>query len=73
MVCNLLDEGNASFKDGDWVQAVKDFSEGENVAQYATAEEIDVPKALLETLFVNRATAFYNMVSHMPMLTQCMI
>ncbi|XP_056143694.1 zinc finger CCCH domain-containing protein 7B-like [Lampris incognitus] len=61
LVLNLLDEGNASFKDNDWDQAVRDFSEGLNVAQYATAEEIRIPEALFESLYVSRATAYYNL------------
>lgn len=63
LVCNLLEEGNAFFKDRDWEQAVQEFSEGLNVTFYAEAEKLCVPKVLLESLFVNRATAYHSMVS----------
>lgn len=61
LVCNLLEEGKALFKDQDWQQAVKEFSEGLNVSQYAASEDICIPEALLESLFVNRAAAYYSM------------
>ncbi|XP_037333028.2 zinc finger CCCH-type containing 7Ba isoform X3 [Pungitius pungitius] len=60
LVCNLLDEGNISFRDSDWDQALRDFSEGLNVSSYAAAEEIQIPDALLESLYVNRAAAFHS-------------
>ncbi|XP_078140633.1 zinc finger CCCH domain-containing protein 7B-like [Centroberyx gerrardi] len=61
LVCNLLEEGNASFRDRDWERAAKDFSEGLNVTRYAAAEQIQVPEALLESLYVNRASAYHSM------------
>ncbi|XP_074552268.1 zinc finger CCCH domain-containing protein 7B-like isoform X2 [Halichoeres trimaculatus] len=61
LVWNLLEEGNALFRDKDWEQAVKMFTEGLNVSDYAEAEEIHIPQGLLESLFVNRATAFHSM------------
>ncbi|KAM9346032.1 zinc finger CCCH domain-containing protein 7B-like [Symphorus nematophorus] len=61
LVCNLLDEGNALFRDGEWEQAVKEFSEGLNVLHYATAEDLHIPEALLESLYVNRAAAYHSM------------
>uniref|UniRef100_A0A667X461 Zinc finger CCCH-type containing 7B n=1 Tax=Myripristis murdjan TaxID=586833 RepID=A0A667X461_9TELE len=61
LVWNLLEEGTTSFKDNEWGQAVKDFSEGLNIVYYAASEEIDIPKALLESLYVNRATAYHSM------------
>ncbi|XP_068434358.1 zinc finger CCCH domain-containing protein 7B-like isoform X2 [Clinocottus analis] len=61
LVCNLLDEGNASFRDSDWKQAVQEFSEGLNVSDYAAAEEIQISEALLESLYVNRAAAYHSM------------
>lgn len=63
LVCNLLEEGNAFFKDRDWEQAVREFSEGLNVTLYAEGENLCVPEVLLESLFVNRATAYHSMVS----------
>lgn len=61
LVCNLLEEGNASFRDRDWEQAVREFTEGLNVSHYAAAEEIQIPEALLESLYVNRAAAYHSM------------
>ncbi|XP_072299848.1 zinc finger CCCH domain-containing protein 7B-like [Eucyclogobius newberryi] len=61
LVCNLLEEGNALFKDGTWEEAVKEFSEGLNVSEYATAEDLHIPEVLVESLYVNRAAAYYSM------------
>ncbi|XP_019122488.2 zinc finger CCCH domain-containing protein 7B isoform X1 [Larimichthys crocea] len=61
LVCNLLDEGNALFRDRDWEQAVKEFSEGLNVSCYAATEDLGIPEALLESLYVNRAAAYHSM------------
>lgn len=63
LVCNLLDEGNAAFRESDWTLARGHFSEGVSVARYAQGEGVTVPAALLESLFVNRAAAQQNMVS----------
>ncbi|XP_010774604.1 zinc finger CCCH domain-containing protein 7B-like [Notothenia coriiceps] len=60
LVCNLLDEGNAFFRDEDWEQAVRQFSEALNVSSYAEAEEIQIPEVLLESLYVNRAAAHHS-------------
>lgn len=64
LVCNLLDEGNAFYRDGDWEQAGREFSEGLNVSHYAAAEDIQIPGALLESLYVNRAAAYQSMVRY---------
>ncbi|MEQ2166380.1 hypothetical protein GOODEAATRI_027385, partial [Goodea atripinnis] len=61
LVCNLLDEGNCFFRDGDWRQAAQQYAEGVNVARYAQAEAVIIPHELLESLYVNRAAAFYQM------------
>ncbi|XP_041719294.1 zinc finger CCCH domain-containing protein 7B isoform X3 [Coregonus clupeaformis] len=61
LVCNLLDEGNAMFREGECQQAIKDFSEGVNVAHYAQAESLEIPSALMESLYVNRAAAYHSM------------
>ncbi|CDQ93393.1 unnamed protein product [Oncorhynchus mykiss] len=57
LVCNLLDEGNTVFRDGEWRQAAQHYSEGVNVARYAQAEALVIPPELLESLYVNRAAA----------------
>uniref|UniRef100_A0A3B4AYF0 C3H1-type domain-containing protein n=1 Tax=Periophthalmus magnuspinnatus TaxID=409849 RepID=A0A3B4AYF0_9GOBI len=61
LVCNLLEEGNTLFKDGAWEEALKEFSEGLSVSQYAASEDIHIPEVLLESLYVNRAAAYYSM------------
>ncbi|XP_075940873.1 zinc finger CCCH domain-containing protein 7B-like isoform X1 [Anarhichas minor] len=71
LVCNLLDEGNASFRDSDWEQAVREFSEGLNVSHYAAAEEIQIPDALLESLYVNRAAAYHSMGEYERCVKDC--
>ncbi|XP_073722948.1 zinc finger CCCH domain-containing protein 7B [Misgurnus anguillicaudatus] len=61
LVCNLLDEGNAVFRDGEWRQASVHYSEGVNVARYAQSEALVIPAELLEGLYVNRAAAHYKL------------
>lgn len=61
LVCNLLEEGNAFFRDQHWEDAVKQFTEALNVSGYAKGEEIEIPQALLESLYVNRAAAYHSM------------
>ena len=62
LVCNLLDEGNTVFRDSEWNQAVQHYGEGISVARYAQAEALVIPPELLESLYVNRASAHYHMV-----------
>ena len=62
LVCNLLLEGNALYKERDCDQAVKQFTEGLSVVQYAASEEMHIPEALVESLYVNRATVYHSMV-----------
>ncbi|TRZ02267.1 hypothetical protein DNTS_034039 [Danionella cerebrum] len=51
LVCNLLDEGNAVYRDGEWRQAALHYSEGVNVARYAQSEALVIPNELLESLY----------------------
>ncbi|KAK6328355.1 hypothetical protein J4Q44_G00003330 [Coregonus suidteri] len=60
LVCNLLEEGNTVFRDGEWRQAAQNYSEGVNVARYAQAEALVIPPELLESLYVNRAAAHFQ-------------
>ncbi|KAK5905622.1 hypothetical protein CgunFtcFv8_001564 [Champsocephalus gunnari] len=60
LVCNLLDEGNCCFRDGDSRQAAQQYGEGISVARYAQAEALVIPTELLESLYVNRAAACYQ-------------
>lgn len=61
LVCNLLDEGNSCFRDGDWRQAAQQYGEGISVSRYAQTEALAIPHELLESLYVNRAAASYQM------------
>ncbi|KAG7275509.1 hypothetical protein CRUP_032552, partial [Coryphaenoides rupestris] len=60
LVCNWLDEGNTVFRDSEWHQAVQHYGEGISVARYAKAEALVIPPELLESLYVNRASAHYH-------------
>ncbi|XP_053269160.1 zinc finger CCCH domain-containing protein 7B [Pleuronectes platessa] len=60
LVCNLLDEGNSCYRDGDCRQATQQYGEGISVARYAQAEALVIPQELLEGLYVNRAAAYYQ-------------
>ncbi|XP_028841577.1 zinc finger CCCH domain-containing protein 7B-like isoform X2 [Denticeps clupeoides] len=61
LVCNLLDEGNATFREGECRLARGHYSEAISVAHYAQAEGLTTPPALMETLFVNRAAAHHKL------------
>ncbi|XP_063078484.1 zinc finger CCCH-type containing 7Ba isoform X2 [Engraulis encrasicolus] len=61
LVCNLLEEGNATFREGNWKQAVWHYTEGISVLNYAIEEEASVPSVLLESLTLNRGAARYSM------------
>uniref|UniRef100_A0A7N6BZM6 C3H1-type domain-containing protein n=1 Tax=Anabas testudineus TaxID=64144 RepID=A0A7N6BZM6_ANATE len=61
LVSNLLDEGNALFRDKEWEPAAREFSEGLNVSGYAAGEDIQIPEVLVESLYVNRAAAYHSL------------
>ncbi|XP_054892071.1 zinc finger CCCH-type containing 7Ba isoform X2 [Poeciliopsis prolifica] len=61
LVCNLLEEGNAFFRDQQWEEAVRQFTEALNISTYAEGDGIQIPHALLESLYVNRAAAYHSM------------
>ena len=61
-MCNLLNEGNATFREGGWRQSAGQYSEGISVANYAKEEALSIPTALLKSLYLNRASANYSMV-----------
>lgn len=56
------------FREGDWRQAAVHYSEGVNVARYAQSEALVIPPELLGSLYVNRASAHYSLVSAYIML-----
>ncbi|KAL2100702.1 hypothetical protein ACEWY4_002463 [Coilia grayii] len=61
LVCNLLEEGNATFREGNWKQAIRHYSEGISVANYANEEALSIPSPLLESLYLNRGAASYSL------------
>ncbi|KAJ7992594.1 hypothetical protein DPEC_G00280310 [Dallia pectoralis] len=71
LVSNLLEEGSAALREGDWKQAVKDFGEGVNVGHYAQAECLNIPSDLLESLYVNRAAAHHSMGEYDQCIGDC--
>ncbi|XP_054616011.1 zinc finger CCCH domain-containing protein 7B-like isoform X2 [Dunckerocampus dactyliophorus] len=71
LVCNLLKEGNCWFRDGYGNRAVSEFSEALNVSHYASAEGIQIPQVLLESLYVNRATAYHSMKEYSQCVKDC--
>ncbi|XP_041943865.1 zinc finger CCCH domain-containing protein 7B-like isoform X2 [Alosa sapidissima] len=71
LVCNLLDEGNATFREGSWRKAVRHYSEGISVANYAREEALSIPTALLESLYLNRAAANYSVHEYELGLQDC--
>nr|XP_057904820.1 zinc finger CCCH domain-containing protein 7A-like isoform X2 [Doryrhamphus excisus] len=71
LVCDLLNEGNCWYRDGCGSQAVREFSEALNVSHYASAEDIQIPQVLLESLYVNRATAYHSMKEYDECVKDC--
>ncbi|KAM6951199.1 zinc finger CCCH domain-containing protein 7B isoform 2-T2 [Aplochiton taeniatus] len=71
LVCNLLDEGNTAFRDGDWHQAAQYYGEGVSVARYAQAEALVIPPDLLESLYVNKAAAHYHIGEYERSVQDC--
>ncbi|XP_077358339.1 zinc finger CCCH domain-containing protein 7A-like isoform X2 [Festucalex cinctus] len=71
LLCNLLEEGNNWLRDGYWNQAVSEFSEGLNVSHYVSGEGFQIPQDLLESLYVNRATAYHSMEEYDNCMKDC--
>ncbi|XP_031432761.1 zinc finger CCCH domain-containing protein 7B [Clupea harengus] len=71
LMCNLLNEGNATFREGGWRQSAGQYSEGISVANYAKEEALSIPTALLKSLYLNRASANYSMHEYAQGLQDC--
>ncbi|KAJ8387584.1 hypothetical protein AAFF_G00152800 [Aldrovandia affinis] len=71
LVCNLLDEGNEVFREGDRRQAAVHYCEGVNVALYAQSEALIIPAELLESLYVNRAAAHHSIGEYERAVQDC--
>lgn len=68
LVQNLFAEGNDLFREKDHKQALVQYMEGLNVAEYAASDQVDLPRELLCKLHVNRAACYFTMVSPAPSL-----
>ncbi|XP_075999015.1 zinc finger CCCH domain-containing protein 7B-like isoform X2 [Genypterus blacodes] len=71
LVYNLLVEGEALSRERNWEEAVRELTEGLNIVQYAAAEECEIPEALVESLYVNRAAAYHSMGEYELGLQDC--
>lgn len=63
LVQNLFAEGNDLFREKDYKQALVQYMEGLNVADYAASDQVALPRELLCKLHVNRAACYFTMVS----------
>lgn len=63
LVQNLFAEGNDLFREKDYKQALVQYMEGLNVADYAASDQVALPQELLCKLHVNRAACYFTMVS----------
>ncbi|XP_069762983.1 zinc finger CCCH domain-containing protein 7A isoform X2 [Narcine bancroftii] len=70
LVKNLYDEGNDKFREGNWAEALNNYTEALNVADYAS-EEISIVNGLIEKLYANRAACYLNMGLYNQVLKDC--
>ncbi|XP_048210714.1 zinc finger CCCH domain-containing protein 7B isoform X2 [Perognathus longimembris pacificus] len=61
LVQNLFAEGNDLFREKDYKQALVQYMEGLNVADYAASDQVSLPRELLCKLHVNRAACYFTM------------
>lgn len=61
LVQNLFAEGNDLFREKDYKQALVQYMEGLNVADYAASDQVALPRELLCKLYVNRAACYFTM------------
>ncbi|KAK2493047.1 hypothetical protein MC885_020025 [Smutsia gigantea] len=59
LVQNLFAEGNDLFREKDCKQALAQYMEGLNVADYAASDQVALPRELLCKLHVNRAACYF--------------
>ncbi|XP_013008482.1 zinc finger CCCH domain-containing protein 7B isoform X1 [Cavia porcellus] len=62
LVQNLFAEGNDLFREKDYKQALVQYMEGLNVADYAASDQVALPRELLCKLHVNRAACYFTML-----------
>ncbi|XP_059835128.1 zinc finger CCCH domain-containing protein 7A [Hypanus sabinus] len=70
LVKNLYDEGNDKFREGKWAEALNQYTEALNVAEYAS-EEISIVNGVIEKLYANRAACYLNMGLYNQVLEDC--
>lgn len=70
LVKNLYDEGNDKFREGSWAEALNQYTEALNVADYAS-EEINIVDGVLEKLYANRAACYLNLGLYNQVLEDC--
>ncbi|KAJ3600191.1 hypothetical protein NHX12_031177 [Muraenolepis orangiensis] len=71
LVENLLLEGNALYKEGNGLEAVKELSEGLSVVQYSSSEDMLLSPALVGQLYVDRATVYYSLGEYERSVCDC--
>ncbi|CAH2306925.1 zinc finger CCCH domain-containing 7A [Pelobates cultripes] len=71
LVINLFNEGNDLFREGRTNDSVNQYSEALSIADYATSEDISIPKETLERLYSNRAASYSDMGFHENALKDC--
>ncbi|XP_014444177.1 zinc finger CCCH domain-containing protein 7B isoform X1 [Tupaia chinensis] len=70
LVQNLFAEGNDLFREKDYKQALVQYMEGLNVADYAASDQVALPRELLCKLHVNRAACYFTMDESVTQLGQ---
>ncbi|XP_067912525.1 zinc finger CCCH domain-containing protein 7A isoform X2 [Heterodontus francisci] len=70
LVRNLYDEGNDKFRECKWADALNQYTEALNVADYAS-EEISIVNGVIEKLYANRAACYLNMGLYNQVLDDC--
>ncbi|XP_064139528.1 zinc finger CCCH domain-containing protein 7B isoform X8 [Loxodonta africana] len=70
LVQNLFAEGNDLFREKDHKQALVQYMEGLNVADYAASDQVALPRELLCKLHVNRAACYFTMDESVTQLGQ---
>ncbi|XP_051877219.1 LOW QUALITY PROTEIN: zinc finger CCCH domain-containing protein 7A [Pristis pectinata] len=70
LVKNLYDEGNDKFREGKWADALNQYTEALNVADYAS-ENVSIVNGVIEKLYANRAACYLNMGLYNQVLEDC--
>uniref|UniRef100_A0A4W3H4D3 Zinc finger CCCH-type containing 7B n=1 Tax=Callorhinchus milii TaxID=7868 RepID=A0A4W3H4D3_CALMI len=71
LVKNLLEEGNALYREWEYKAALAQYVEALNVADYAESDGVIISQHLLENLYVNRAACYFFMSAYEKALEDC--